>query len=114
METGSSPAGAPAPLRVVLTTVPDVETGARLGRAAVEEGLAACVSLVPGVRSIYRWQGRVEDEAEVLLVAKVRADRLAAYEARVAALHPYEVPEIVALAAERVFEPYLRWAQGEA
>jgi len=62
-------------VRVVLVTAPDPDTAAALARALVEERLVACVNLVPGVRSIYRWEGAVEEAAEVLLVVKTRADR---------------------------------------
>ena len=78
----SAPGAAPAALEVVLLTAPDAEVGARLARALVAEGLAACVNVVPGVRSIYRWQGELHDDAEVLLVAKTRADRAEAFGAR--------------------------------
>jgi periplasmic divalent cation tolerance protein len=101
-------------VHVVLVTAPDVEVGARIGRALVEEGLAACVNLVPGVRSIYRYEGRVHDEAEVLLVLKTRAALSAALAARVRALHPYELPEVVALAVAGGSEPYLDWVVSAA
>ncbi len=94
---------------VVLTTAPDADAAARIAKTLVEEKLAACVNLVPGVRSIYRWEGKLCDDAEVLLVAKVRADRFDAYAERMRALHPYEVPEIVALPVERVARSYLRF-----
>ena len=99
-----------AQLMVVFTTVPDEETGARIARTLVEERLAACVNVVPGLRSFYRWQGTLEDDDEALLVAKVRAEDFEAYAERMTALHPYAVPEIVALPAERVAEAYLSWA----
>ncbi len=101
-------------VRVILVTAPDMEVGARIARALVEEKLAACVNLVPGVRSIYRWQGRIEDEAEVLLVVKTRADRTGALAERVLALHPYELPEVVALAAVGGSAGYLDWVLQES
>ena len=101
-------------LLVVLTTVPDEAKGAEIARALVGEKLAACVNVVPGLRSIYRWEGKIEDDREALLVAKVPSARFAAYAARVAALHPYQVPEVVALRAEAVSESYLRWCLAEA
>ncbi len=85
-------------VRVVLTTVPDAAVGARLARTLVEERLAACVNLVPGVQSFYRWQGQLEEAVELLLVVKTRADRSAALAARIQALHPYELPEVLELA----------------
>ena len=80
----------------VLITAPEQETAGTIARALVEERLAACVNLLPGVRSIYRWQGAVEEASEVLLIAKTHASRCAALAARVRALHPYALPEIVA------------------
>jgi periplasmic divalent cation tolerance protein len=101
-------------VHVVLVTAPDAEVGARIGRALVEEGLAACANLVPGVRSIYRWEGAVRDDPEVLLVLKTRAALTGALAARVRALHPYELPEVVALAVTGGSEPYLDWVRRAA
>jgi periplasmic divalent cation tolerance protein len=94
---------------VVLVTVPSAEVGERIAAAVVPEHLAACVNILPGLRSIFFWKGRVEDEPEVLLLMKTRADRLAALEARVRALHPYSVPGFVALPVVAGHEPYLAW-----
>jgi len=99
------------PVHVVLVTAPDAEAGARIAHALVEEGLVACANLVPGVRSIYRWQGAVRDDAEVLLVLKTRAALAGALAARVRALHPYELPEVIALAVAGGSEPYLDWVR---
>jgi periplasmic divalent cation tolerance protein len=96
---------------VCLITFPDEETAARVGRALVEEGLAACVNLLGGVRSIYRWKGAVSDDEEVLAIAKTTAGGFASLCARVAALHPYEVPEVIALPVERGHQPYLEWVR---
>ena len=101
-------------VRAVLVTAPDAEVGERLARALVDERLAACVNLIDSVRSIYRWQGNVEDDAEVLLVAKTGASRCEALAARVEALHPYELPEIVVLPVDGGSEPYLRWVLSES
>ncbi len=105
-------AGAPG-LRVVLITAPDEREASRLARALVDERLAACVNLVPGLRSIYRFEGEVHDEGEVLMIAKTRADRFADLCRRVEALHPYRVPEVVALAAPEVAEAYAAWVLEE-
>jgi periplasmic divalent cation tolerance protein len=95
---------------VVLVTAP--EDGAReLGRALVDEGLAACVNVVPGVTSIYRWEGRREESTESLLVIKTRPERYVALERRVLELHPYSVPEVLALPVARGAAAYLRWVQ---
>ena len=95
--------------RVVLVTAPDAEHARRIARALVEERLVACANLLTGVTSVYRWEGAVQEDAEVLLVLKTRAGRLDALEARLGALHPYDVPEFVALAPEHVAAPYLAW-----
>lgn len=94
---------------VVLMTAPDAAVADRIARALVDERLAACVSLVPEVRSVYRWEGRTEESREVLLVAKTRAVLFPSLEARVRALHPYDVPEIVALPLTDGSRPYLSW-----
>jgi periplasmic divalent cation tolerance protein len=94
---------------VVLSTFPDAETAARIARALVEEQLAACVNVVPAVRSIYRWDGKVCDEAEALAVIKTTAERYAALAARIAELHPYQVPELIALPLADGHPPYLAW-----
>ena len=101
-------------VRVVLITAPDAETGADLARALVEERLAACVNVVPGIRSIYRWQGALEDEAEVLLLVKTRAERCDALAERVQDLHPYDVPEVLELAAVGGSQGYLAWVREES
>ncbi len=94
---------------VVLITAPDADVARRLARRLVETSLAACVNVVPGITSVYRWEGSVHEDPEVLLVAKTRASRLPAIEALLADEHPYDVPECVALAADRVEERYRRW-----
>ncbi len=96
-------------LVVILCTVPDEATAEKIAQGLVEERLAACVNLVPGVRSVYRWQGAVEDDAEILLLAKTGHTRCAALAARVQALHPYELPAIVVLPVDAGSQPYLDW-----
>ena len=98
----------------LLVTAPDEETGRRIARALVEERLAACVNVLPGVHSFYRWKGVVEEADEVMLVAKTRAERAAALAARVRALHPYELPEVVALPVTDGSRAYLRWVVAES
>ena len=97
-------------LVVVLCTVPDEATAERLAKGLVEERLAACVNAIPGVKSFYRWQGKIESDTEVQLVIKTRADRFDALAAWISENHPYEVPEIVAIPADRVSEGYFAWA----
>ena len=94
---------------LVLSTFANEADAARVVRTLVEERLIACANLVPGIRSIYRWEGRVADEAEVLLVLKTRADRFGDVAARVKALHPYALPEVVALPVVDGSEAYLDW-----
>jgi len=84
---------------VVLVTVADAETGLRLGRALVEERLAACVNVVPVLSSIYRWEDSICDDAELLLLIKTRSEVFPRLVSRLRSLHPYQVPEIVAVAA---------------
>jgi periplasmic divalent cation tolerance protein len=97
---------------LVLVTVPDVDTGARIGRILVEERLAACVNLLPGVRSIYRWQEAVQDEAETLCLIKTRRSLYDRLRQRVEGLHPYQVPEIIGVAPACGNAPYFRWIWG--
>lgn len=99
-------------LSLVFVTAPSEAVAAELARAVVEEGLAACGNLLPGVRSIYRWEGALCDEAEVLLIFKTATDRVEALRARVVALHPYTTPEVVAVDASAVHPPYLAWVLG--
>lgn len=101
-------------VRVVLVTAPDAEVAERLARTLVDERLAACVNAVPAVRSFYRWEGRVEDASEVLLVVKTRADRTAALAARVREIHPYELPEVLELPAVGGSPAYLDWLRKES
>jgi periplasmic divalent cation tolerance protein len=94
---------------VVLSTFPDADTAARVARTLVELQLAACVNVVPAVRSIYRWEGKVCDEAETLAVIKTTAECYAALAAKIAELHPYQVPELIALPLADGHPPYLAW-----
>ena len=104
----SSPPAPDAPL-IVFVTVPDVQAGAGLARVLVGEQLAACVNILPGVRSIYTWKGEVKDDGEALCLIKTRAELFTALEARLCSLHPYEVPEILGVTPALGNAPYLRW-----
>jgi periplasmic divalent cation tolerance protein len=101
-------------VRVVFITVPNVECAETLARALVEERLAACVNVVPGIRSFYRWEGEVQNDPEVLLIAKTRADRCSALAARVDELHPYDLPEVLELPATGGSRAYLDWVRTES
>jgi periplasmic divalent cation tolerance protein len=97
------------PVLIVHSACPDAATADAIARVLVAERLAACVQVLPGVRSTYRWDGAIEQADEVLLVAKTDADRLDALTARVRALHPHELPELVAVEAAGGLAPYLAW-----
>jgi periplasmic divalent cation tolerance protein len=94
---------------VVLITVPSEEVARSIARALVEERLAACVNLVPGLTSIYRWQGEVAEDQEVLLIIKTTTFAFPRLKERVLALHPYTVPEIIALPIAEGHGAYLDW-----
>jgi periplasmic divalent cation tolerance protein len=96
---------------VVLCTLPPGDAAAAIARTLVEERLVACVNLLPGVRSIYAWEGAVQDEQEQLALMKTTADRFEDMRARLLALHSYSVPEILALTVEDGHLPYLGWVR---
>lgn len=102
------------PVVFAYVTASSLEEAERIGHTLVEERLAACANLLPGMRSIYRWQGAVEQAEEVVLIAKTRADRFDALAARVTALHSYETPCVVALPVSTGAAPYLAWIAGES
>lgn len=96
---------------VVLCTFPDIVKARETGTALVESQLAACVNLLPAIESIYRWEGQVETSAEVLALFKTTPQAWPRFEARLRELHPYDVPEIVALRPEQVAASYARWVE---
>jgi periplasmic divalent cation tolerance protein len=95
--------------RLVLTTAISQDEAERIARSLVEEHLAACVNIIPGVTSIYRWQGALETATEILLLIKTTAANLDLLEAALHRLHSYEVPEFLVLTPESSTEPYLNW-----
>jgi periplasmic divalent cation tolerance protein len=97
----------------VYLTFPDEATAERLATMLIEQRLAACVNLLPGARSYYRWQGAVTAEVEVVAVAKTRAGRLAALVEAIRAAHPYELPCVVAYPASGGLTGYLDWVRSE-
>ncbi len=113
MRDARSPLGDPRDAVVALSTAPDVATGERLATVLVEERLAACVNVVPGLASIYRWKGRVERASEVLCILKTRRPLLAQVARRLAELHPYEVPELLVLPVGGGTRTYLAWLREE-
>lgn len=94
---------------VVYVTVGSSDEGKRIARALVEERLAACVNQLPGVRSTYRWQGKIEEGSEELLIIKTNEDLFAALQRRVCELHSYAVPEVIAVPVTAGSEAYLQW-----
>ena len=102
------------PTLLVLTNCPDEESANAIALALIEERLAACVSILPRVQSIYRWQGAVESATEIPLFIKSTATNYPALEAAIRDRHPYKVPEIIALAVERGLPAYLDWVTTEA
>lgn len=101
----------PTDARLVLVTAPP-DAATNLARTLVEERLAACVNLVPGLRSVYRWKDAVQDDPETLLVLKTAADRIPALMARIPEIHPYDVPEILAFTPDEGHPAYLQWLLG--
>ncbi len=95
--------------QLVLSMLPTADAAATMGRVLVEEKLAACVNIVPAVRSIYRWQDKLHDENEVLVMLKTRSEVVERLKARILELHPYAVPEVLALPVESGYSGYLEW-----
>lgn len=99
--------------RLVYITAPDAAAARALGRTLIEERLAACANVLPGMTAIYRWQGAIEQADEAVLILKTAADRVAALTERVRALHPYRVPCVVTLPIEGGNAEFLAWITGE-
>lgn len=95
--------------RLLLCTCPDAASAANLARALVAERLAACVSRVPGLVSTYRWDDEVQEDSEVLLLIKTTAGAVEPLQARLLELHPYDVPELIALDVAGGLPAYLAW-----
>ncbi len=96
-------------VRFVYMTMSGLEEARSIGRALVEERLAACVNILPGMQSIYRWEGKVEDATEVVMIAKTTAAMVPALTDRVKSLHSYECPCVVSLRVDGGYQPYLDW-----
>ena len=96
-------------IQIVLTTLPDESSAAAIVRELVENKLAACGTILPAARSIYRWKDAIEDTAEVLVMFKIPAGRFSPFSSALKSLHPYETPEIIALDPAEVSEAYARW-----
>ena len=100
-------------LLVVFVTVGDEAAAGRIARVIVEERLAACVNIVPSIRSIYHWQGSIEEGGESLLMIKTGRELLEDLKARIREIHPYDLPELIALSVEDGLKEYIGWALGE-
>jgi periplasmic divalent cation tolerance protein len=98
---------------VVLTTLANADEAARLVRALLDRRLIACGTVLPGARSLYRWEGKVADESEVVVLLKTRSAILHALETAFEQLHPYKVPELLALPATSGLEKYVAWINAE-
>lgn len=108
-----SPVDGAVDVHVVLVTAPTEAVASALAERVVNDGLVACVNIVAGIRSVYRWQGAIESATEQLLVMKTTRDRLATLQATIVSLHPYDVPEIIALPVTGGLPAYLQWIVDE-
>jgi periplasmic divalent cation tolerance protein len=98
---------------LVLTNVPDNKTASRIAHALIEARLAACVNVLAACKSTYHWKGAIESATEIPLLVKTRAALFDAVEAAIRRLHPYELPEVIAVAVVRGFPDYLKWIAAE-
>jgi len=99
---------------VILTTWPSVESAREAARILIEARLAACANIIPGVESIYRWKDAIDTSAETLVIFKATMGSYPRFEARLKELHPYEVPEVVALRPSDGLPAYMRWVEENA
>ena len=98
---------------MVFCTCPDEASAARIAQTLVAERLAACVNRISGITSTYRWKGEIHDDGEVLLLIKSTRERFEALRARIVSLHPYELPEVIAVDIASGHPPYLDWIAAE-
>lgn len=94
---------------IVFCTVKDPDEASTIAKTLVDEKLAACVNILPGIRSIYRWKGKIEDESEVLMMIKTSNELFSNLEKRIKALHSYDVPEIVAINPDKISDDFEKW-----
>ena len=94
---------------LLFCTCPDADVAQRIAHALVGERLAACVNIVPGLRSVYRWKGKIQDDAECQLLIKTRESHIGAVTESIHRLHPYELPEVIAVPVVAGLAPYLDW-----
>jgi periplasmic divalent cation tolerance protein len=98
-------------LQLVLCTVPNRECAEQIAEALVAEQLAACVNIIPGIASVYRWKGGMEKDEELLLLIKTSQSTYESLEQRIRALHPYELPEIIAVSIQAGQKDYIKWIE---
>ena len=101
------------PVRIVFCTIDSAYTARKLARRLVQDRLAACVNIIENVSSVYKWEGRIEEDAELLLVIKTQAGRLQELMDRIGELHPYDVPEILCWPVQEGSKAYLDWVVAE-
>ncbi len=95
--------------QIIFCTCPDRETAEKIARHLVQSNHAACINILPTVTSVFQWKNAIEMEQELLLLIKTRADHFAAVEEQIKSLHPYELPEIIAVSIDRGLPDYLKW-----
>ncbi len=95
--------------QLILSTSPNVEIAEQIAQALVTDKLAACVNILPEIKSIYTWQGKIASEQEVQLIIKTKVEMFTAVSDKITQLHPYDVPEIIALDITQGYQPYLHW-----
>lgn len=95
--------------QIILNTCPDMSAATNIANTLIDEGLAACVNIIPGLTSIYKWQGQRETGTEVLLMIKTRTRLYSQVESRIVSLHSYELPEIISVPIEHGLKGYLDW-----
>ena len=98
---------------LVLTNLPDREAAIKLAHTLVSKRLAACVNVLDGCTSLYRWQGEIQSEREIPVLIKTRSDRFASLQQEILACHPYELPEVIAVPVGAGLEPYLDWISAQ-
>lgn len=97
--------------QIILCTCPDRESAEKIARQLINDKIAACINILPGITSIYTWQGNIETEQEHLLLIKTRKDRFQAIEKSIQTSHPYEIPEIIAIPVENGLAEYMQWIE---
>jgi len=113
LKPSASPTASPDRLLVVVTSLPNIEAAKALAHTLIEEKMAACVQLMDGIQSVYRWEGKVCEEHEVLLSAKTLASKWLEISSFIQQQHPYDLPEVLAFSPEQYSRQYCEWVQAE-